>query len=161
MMQSGPQGHRLAVVLAFTTSMILAGCANTVTPKPSAAIQAVRTRSAVKAQAAPPCPAPATAEKRVVLFAFQDAALDQRAKAELNSVAGPLVCDPGLRISLTAEADYHGSPGDQQALIAARLAAIRAYLTAAGVADAQLAPSPTPSAGAPAGWTLLARGRDW
>lgn len=152
---------RLAAVVGLLVSLSgLGGCVSTVTPRPSQAVLDARASVAAakaRATAQAACPTAPELQKLVVEFAFQDAGLDATAGRQLDAAAALLRCDPALRLTLTAEADYHGPPDSQRALIAQRLATVRQYLVSAGAAEAQLAAAP----GAAGAWTLLARGRDW
>ena len=147
-------------------ALALGGCAQRVTPPPSAAIADVRARLAERAQApAGACAAqPATIDV-VVPFAYSESALTDEGQAYLRTLTEWLSCHPQATVALAVAKEAHyRQPKVEKALSEARLAAVMDWLRGAGIAESRLhlvseREDPTTNPADAARLTL--RGRGW
>lgn len=147
---------------AVLLSLTLTGCMTPrVKPEPSLAVQEVRARAAAeKARLDDPCSrysfAPAAPVR--VFFAYNKAQLSEETDRLLEGAAVWLLCHPDIPATVSALHDNQGTPADQQALIAARIAAVRNGLTEAGVPAARVLTARPVQGQA---LSFEARGRGW
>ncbi|MDJ0365214.1 OmpA family protein [Hymenobacter sp. H14-R3] len=85
-----------------------------------------------------PKPAPAPLALPTVLFRVGTAELLPEANPALNQLAAALQARPALRLRIAGHTDNVGESGKNQLLSEQRAAAVKAYLTQAGVADNRL-----------------------
>ena len=147
-------------------ALALGGCAQRVTPPPSAAIADVRARLAERAQAPAGAGAaqPATIDV-VVPFAYSESALTDDGQAGLRTLTEWLSCHPQATVAVAVAKEAHyRQPKVEKALGEARLAAVMDWLRGAGIAESRLhlvseREDPTTNPADAARLTL--RGRGW
>lgn len=149
-------------ILAVGALAALGGCMTArVKPAPSAAVLETRARAAqARAHPAGLCTQVSLdpAAPLAVPFGYEKDELTEAGRDALDSAAGWLICNPASLAVVTGEADPTGTDETRKAVAAKRVAAVRVYLTAHGVAASRLLAAP-PASGQVL--SVIARGRGW
>lgn len=152
---------RTALAAALAVLSLCACTTERITPAPSPAIVEAR----AKAQAARTTPADrcglyafATAVPLEIPFPYNQTTLTDEGSEQLDHAAVWLVCHPQVWANLSGQHDNQGDPAARQAIVEARIGAVRQRLAAGGVSAARLL-TYKPASGEVL--DVQARGRGW
>ena len=153
---------KLALAL-IALALAASGCTTRrIEPAPSPAVLEARARAqAAKASPADRCGLYTfvTAAPVRVTFTYNTTTLADAAREQVDRAATWLTCNTDVFVTITAQHDNQGDAAARDALVAARVAAVKARLVAGGVQPARVL-SYQPAAGAKV-LAFQARGRGW